>query len=302
MNLKNYLVISLSVLMFFSFNNFVNAQGKKHIKKTIAITTNDGNIFIGKLLKETNKIIRIKTKSAGNITIKKNNIRSIDFNYTQGSSIKNEIKTTNKYKDYPSRYFLGTSGYNLKKGEGYYANTWVFINELNYGITDYFSAGVGVVPLFLFAGTPSPVWLKTKFSYPVLKDKLNVSGGIMAGAVIGLDIDFTVPTFFYAAATVGNRNNNITLSFNYGYVEGEFSPGLYTLSGKYKVSRRTFLMTDNYFILDNETDFTSLSMFGARTMFKGLTLDYGAILPIGEFIDSDIYIYPYLGIKIGLGK
>jgi len=301
--MKKKIIIFLSILMFFSFSNNVSGQEKKNLKKIIAITTVDGNIFIGKLLRETDNIIRIKTKSAGNITIKKKNIKSVDFDYVAGSETTNKSKNTKGYRDYPSRYFLGTSSYNLRKGEGYYANTWIFFNEFNYGITDYFSAGIGVIPLFLFNGEATPVWLKTKLSYPIIKDKFNISGGVMAGSVIGNDIDVTIPFWFYGGATYGNRNNNITISLNYGYVEGEFSPAMCTVSGKYKVSRRTFLMTDNYFILDSDVDFATLSMVGARTMFKGLTLDYGGIIPLAsEIIESGLYIYPYLGIKIGVGK
>ncbi|HEB62696.1 MAG TPA: hypothetical protein ENI82_06060 [Bacteroidetes bacterium] len=299
--MKIYLSLFFALIISLSYNN-VYAQAKKHTKKTIAVTTTDGNIYIGKLLKETKKIIRIKTESAGNLTIKKKKIKSIDFDYIPGSDIAADHESKKGYKDYPSRYFMGTSGYNLKKGEGYYANIGIFFNEFNYGITDYFSAGIGVVPLFLFAGAPSPVWLKTKFSYPVVKNKFNISGGIMAGTIVGYDVDFVVPVMFYAAGTYGSRDNNITLSLNYGYFDAEFSPAIFTVGGKYKITRRTFIMSDNYFILGPDIDFGLISTIGARTLFKGLSLDYGATIPIGQGLDAGLFILPYLGIKVGVGK
>ncbi len=300
--MRNFIIALFSLLLIFQFNNTVFGQEKRHAKKTIAVTTVDGNVYIGKLLKETDKIIRIRTESAGNITIKKKKIKTIDFDYIPG--FKSEVKTKNgkAYKDYPSRYFMGTSGYNLKKGEGYYANTMLFYNEFNYGLSNYFSMGAGTIPLFLFNGAPTPVWIKTKVSAPVVKNKFNISGGAMFGTVIGVDADIEgVPTWLYAAGTIGSRDNNITLSVNYIHGGGEWSPALFSLSGKYKITSRTFLMADSYFSYgDFEGGF--ITLIGGRTMFRGITLDYGGIIPLAGDFDFGLYVFPYLGIKIGFGR
>lgn len=301
--MKNFIVALFSILLIFQSNISVFGQEKKHIKKTIAITTVDGNVYIGKLLKETDKTIRIKTESAGNITIKKKKIKSIDFDYIQSNKTGIKLKKSKAFRDYSYRYFLGTSGYNLKKGEGYYANTMLFYNDFNYGLSNYFSIGAGTIPLFLFNGAPTPIWIKTKVSTPLVKNKFNVGGGAMFGTVIGEDIDFEgIPIWLYAVGTLGSKNNNITLSVNYVYGGGgEWIPAFFTLSGKYKISSRTFLMGDSYFSYGGYDD-GFITLLGGRTMFRGITLDYGGIIPIFGDFDFGLYIFPYLGIKLGFGK
>lgn len=301
--MKNFIIVILSLVLVLQSNNIAFGQKHRQAKRTIAVRTYDGNFYTGKLLKETAKIIRIKTESAGNITIKKKKIKSIDFDYNPDKKPEVKSKDSKGLKDYPSRYFLGTSGYNLKKGEGYYANSMLFFNEFNYGLSDYFSIGAGTIPLFLFDGAPTPVWLKTKISFPFVENKVNVSGGVMAGTAIGLDDIEVVPTWLYAAGTFGSRDNNVTFSLNYIYDrEGGWSPAIFSLSGKYKITSKTFLMEDSYFIID-EFNSAFISLVGFRTMFKGVTLDYGGTIPIaGDIIDFDLYVIPYLGIKIGFGR
>ena len=84
-----------------------------------------------------------------------------------------------------TRYFWSPNGYNLKKGEGYYQNVWIMGNQAIYGITNHISAGIGTIPLFLFGGAPTPVWLTTKFSIPVVENKFNVGAGALVGTILG---------------------------------------------------------------------------------------------------------------------
>jgi len=84
-----------------------------------------------------------------------------------------------------TRYFFGPNGHGLNKGEGYYQNVWIFFNQISYGVTDYFSISAGVVPAFLFAGSPTPVWVVPKFSVPIKKDVLSVGAGGLFGTILG---------------------------------------------------------------------------------------------------------------------
>lgn len=132
-------------LTLFSFTT--NAQNKQDSIKS-QIETIDGNEYIGVIVEQTPTAIRIKTDKLGEISIPTAEIKRI----SQLSSIKS--KDGNYWFDNPqsTRYFWAPNGYSLKKGEGYYQNVWIMFNQAVYGFTDHFSAGVGVVPLFLFAG------------------------------------------------------------------------------------------------------------------------------------------------------
>jgi len=67
-----------------------------------------------------------------------------------------------------------------------------------------------------------------------------------------------------------------------------------TVSGMTRVSRKTYLLTENYFF----PDFQLLS-FGARSFFGKVGFDYGLFFPIG----ADVFIgIPWLGITIPFGN
>jgi hypothetical protein len=61
----------------------------------------------------------------------------------------------------------------------------VLFNQGGYGVTNYFSIGAGILPVFLFGGGATPVWITPKFSIPVVIDKFNVGAGALAGTVLG---------------------------------------------------------------------------------------------------------------------
>ncbi len=145
-----------------------------------------------------------------------------------------------------TRYFFMTNGYGLKKGEAYYQNTWIMFNQVSYGITNHITIGGGVVPLFLFAGAPTPVWITPKVAIPIVKDKINLSAGMILGHILGEGVNFGIG---YGAFSVGNRDHNLTLGTGWAFADGEWanSPTL-TLSGMTRVGRKTYLLTENYYI------------------------------------------------------
>lgn len=300
--MKKYFSLVLTVILSISFLNNCISQDNKNPDKTVTIETVDGLVITGNIYSQNSTFIKLKTNSAGIITIEKSKIKSVQNGNFSNDSL--EIKE-NKLKQYPSKYFLGGSAYNLNQGEVYYANTGIFLNEINYGVTNNFSIGIGVIPLFLFNGAPTPLWAKAKLSYPIIKDKINVSGGIVAGSILSSDEieDVGLIGAFYGIATFGSKNKNVSIGLNYAFGGNELSPPIFTINGKAKISKRTFLISDNFLYIDNsgyQNENSLISILGARTLFTGIALDYGGIIPIGDTLFEGLFIYPYLGIKIGI--
>ena len=151
--------------------------------------------------------------------------------------------------------------------------------------------GVGIVPLFLFAGAPTPVWITPKVQFPVVKDKLNMGGGILLAAIISEEGYIGLP---YFVSTFGSRVRNLTIGGGYLMTEGD-NRAAFTLSGITRVSRKTFLMTENY-LLPGEQESVVIISLGGRTVQKRLAISYGLVFPIadiGEFI-----AIPWLGINV----
>lgn len=157
-----------------------------------------------------------------------------------------------------------------------------------------------MVPLFLFAGSPTPVWLIPKVSIPVVKDKINVGAGALVGYVIGLE-DGGGFGIAYGTATIGSRDKNLSLWLGYGYFSGEFADKpLINLCVLIRTSPKSYFMSENYFISFNNGYILLLSA-GGRSVIKRIGLDYGLFVPLS----SDMYSFfaiPWLGVTIPLSK
>ncbi len=254
----------------------------------------NGNIFIGELLEQSMDSIRFKAQSIGII-----NVNKIDVKYLKkisGSKIVEGVLW--EESQHFTRYFFSPNAYNLKKGEGYYQNSWIFYNQISIGVTDHFSMGGGIIPLFLFGGVPTPVWITPKASIPIKKEKVNLGVGGLFATVIGEETGFGIA---YGTSTFGSKDRNFTTGIGYGYADGDWavSPTI-MLGGIYRVGKKGYFVTENYIIGTGDSPFVLLSA-GGRFEGKNLAIDYGGILPIGSEIDVFVAI-PWLSLTFPFGN
>ncbi len=134
----------------------------------VMVIQDNGNRYLGEILDSNSEEILINTREAGKLTLNKRTIKSVriisNTQYDSGVWLTSHGINT--------RYFFGTNGYSLEKGTGYYQNTWVLFNQFSYGVSDNLSLGGGLIPLFLFNGTPTPFWGTIKYSLPLPSDNL----------------------------------------------------------------------------------------------------------------------------------
>jgi len=258
------------------------------------IDTEDGNTFIGKIVDENREGLILLSEIYGQVQIPLDQIK-----------LRREIEPSNLVggehwfaNPHATRYFFMTNGYGLRQGEAYYQNTWILFNQMNYGITKHISLGGGLVPLFLFAGAPTPVFITPKVTIPIVKDKLNVGAGGIMGYILGEETGFGIA---YGAMSLGNRDKNLTLGVGWAYADAQWadSPTI-NLSGMTRVGRKGYLLTENYY-LGIEGSWLGIVSFGGRSVQKRLAVDYGLFLPIGPEIGTFIAI-PWLGIAVPFGN
>ncbi len=261
--------------------------------QTYRVETVDGNTFTGMLISEDEEKIVLNTESLGEITIKKSTIRSmqkLDPRRMQDDSYWFESPQS-------TRYFFAPNAIGLKKGAGYYQNTWIFFNNANYGLTDNISIGGGIVPLFLLGSPYTPVWLLPKVSFPVSDEQIYISAGAMIGGVVGESSGSA--GLLYGASTVGNTDHNLTLGLGYGYGNGEISSTpVVNLSGAVRVSSSIFLISENYIFTGS--DITGIGSLGGRWATQNFALDFALFRPFegtGSFIGI-----PWLGFSIPFGN
>lgn len=285
--------INLVLLVnLFLMGNGIFAQ---ELGNLLHIQTNDGNEFVGSLIDEDEIKLILRTESLGDITIYKTNIikrREID----PARMVLGEIWFENPQA---TRYFWSPNGYGLKKGEWYYQNVWIFFNQVSTGITDNFSMGVGMIPLFLFAGTATPVWLTPKLSLPIVENQLNVGAGGLLGTVIGAkNSSFGI---LYGMSTFGSKDRNMTFGLGWGYAGGELAnrPTV-NIGGMIRTGARGYLLTENYYISTGEGSGGFISI-GGRRIINNLGLDFGLVIPLWEEMDTFI-AFPWLGLIIPFGN
>jgi len=259
------------------------------------IDTKDGNEFFGRIINKDTNQVNVATEEYGDIMIRNDNIKKIEM--ITLDKVKNGKIWIENFQD--ARYFFSPNGYGLRKGEAYYQNVWVLYNQFSVGLTNNISIGGGIVPLFLFAGAPTPIWLIPKISIPVVKDKFNLGAGALVGYVLGEeDAGFGL---VYGTGTIGSRDQNLSLGVGYGWVAGEFTDKpVINICVLIRTSPKSYFMSENYYLSIDGTNLFLLSL-GGRSVIKRIGLDYGLFLPISEDIESFVAI-PWLGITVPLGK
>jgi hypothetical protein len=287
-------IIILTILILFSTFSINYAQVEPDSVEFHLIETRDGNQYIGEILEENTSSIRLKTENLGEIKILKTEIVKME------PAKKEQLVGLEYWFENPqaTRYLWAPNGYGLRKGEGYYQNVWILFNQFAVGVTDYFSLGGGIVPAFLFAGAPTPVWITPKFSIPVTRDKFNIGIGGLAGTLIGEEgSNFGI---LYGILTFGSRDKNLSMGMGYGYSGGRMakSPVL-NISGMIRIGKRGYFLTENYYIpADNDVVLISL---GGRSIINRVGLDYGLFIPFSSGMETFVGI-PWLGITVPFGK
>lgn len=290
--LKYFRLFSLIVI---SLGSYYCAAQEHDDTLSYYIQTIDGNSYRGTILSQDSISTLFNLDRFGEHRFLKTEIKKLRL-------IEAEKVIDGEYwMDNPqaTRYFFSPNAYGLKKGEGYYQNVWVMVNSFAVGLSDYFSIGGGVVPLFLFAGAPTPIWLTPKFSIPVARDKFNLGGGALLGTVLGEEE--TGFGILYGISTLGSKDKNVSLGLGYGYAGGDWAKApMVNLNTMIRFGPRGYFISENYFI---QTEGTTALIFtlGGRHIIQSAGIDYGLVIPFVSEMDSFI-AFPWLGITIPFGN
>jgi hypothetical protein len=271
------------------------AQAVQDTTQLYKIETKDGNDFFGWIMSKDTTQIDFRTEDYGNIVIRIGNVKAIEA-ITPDKVKEGKIWLEN-FQD--TRYFFSPNGYGLRKGEAYYQNVWVLYNQVSVGITKNISIGGGMVPLFLFAGAPTPMWIIPKVSFPIVKDKLNVGAGALLGYVVGEEnAGFGI---LYGTGTLGSRDKNVTFGLGYGFAAGEWlEKPIINVCVLLRAGPKSYFMSENYY-LNIDGDNIVLISAGGRSVIKRMGLDYGLFIPF--FPDQESFVaIPWLGLTVPLGK
>jgi hypothetical protein len=257
------------------------------------VETVEGQVVIGTLVSENEQEVVLDTRELGRVTIERKNVKSIE------EIDPSRIQDGQYWFRNPqsTRYLFAPNAIGIPKGHGYYQNTWILFNNVNYGASDNFSIGAGTVPVFLFGANALPIWVLPKLSVSPV-DNVHLAGGAVFGGVLGEE-DSGGVGLVYGASTIGNRDHNATLGIGYGYTgEGGFSnTPVINVSGMTRIGRTTYLISENYFFAGD----VNVVSLGIRWAPRNFAVDFALFRPLTGGVDEFIGV-PWLGVTIPFGQ
>lgn len=235
---KNFNQALKTILLLTIF--FCQFSGTKAQTETIPnkdtlymITTNDGGEFVGKIISDDGREVVIIDRTKGKVILPKYAIKTTEL-VNQSNLVGNKIVHANPH---PSRYLFTPSAIALKQGEGYMNWFYFLIFQMQYGITDNFSAGI-TTSWFL-----APTMLNLKYTVPVTDNFCLAVGGQVGKLAIW---DDKVVTVGFASGTLGTAESNVSLNVGYGSYKHE-GITIATLSGVHRIGENASVMGEFWY-------------------------------------------------------
>jgi hypothetical protein len=156
----------------------------------------------------------------------------------------NDGTFTIPFNHHSTRYFFSPSSYNLKRGELYYSTLYFASHDLQYGITDHFSVGMGTTIALM------PFYITPKYSFQINEKSSFSLGTLMMVGTWGVDF---FGNLGYATYSYGNQFSNLTLGLGHLFLDDDESGNLVNkplinLSGMARISDYIYFVSENYFI------------------------------------------------------
>lgn len=272
----------LFILMCLCFATTLTAQDVAY-DSTIRyrVEVDDGNEFTGYIVDRTKDAITLKTERFGSMKIQWAFIIRIQ------ALEKNLVKTMYVMTLPAHHTFSQATAFSLEKGQFVYQNNFFLVNQVNMGVSDRLSVGIGVL-------VPALYWATAKYTIPV-SNKIRVGVGVLYGNTLYEESDGGGVA--YGVCTFGNKERNISLGLGYGFsLKGILQPPITTLSGMIRAADHWYLIGEGYFITSYADRF-GIAMVGARRFNKRTSFDLGLLAPVIEN-ESIEYAIPWLGFSV----
>lgn len=275
--------------------------------KEVFIRLKDGSTVRGKLLSSQNKQVRLLTENLGELVLDMDRIAEI--NEARGFTRNGQYWFNNPFY---TNYFISPSAMTLRKGEGSFQNSYIFINGVNFGVTNALTLGAGAI---LLPGVGS----QTIFLTP--KVCLNREGAVKFGlgtiAVFSFvrmyrytggtsSSEYTETQFggvAYGSVTFGNEEKNASISAGWAYGENTTvsRTPVFGVSYLARVGRKVAFVTDNFLVPSGDGDFVGgLLSGGVRLFGERIGGDLGLFVPVASGVN--FIAIPYASLRVKFGK
>jgi hypothetical protein len=272
----------------------------------VSIELTDGTRLQGRIIDSNEKELMLKTTGGLEIRVPKELVLRIENVYDPTG----KIKVFRFANPNATRYLFGPSAYNLKKGEGYYQNTYLIINSVNYGMSPYFSMGGGIEFISTFSslagGSFEPLFFLTPKAGFQISEKAHAGGGIIYLSIPDED-ERIHAGITYGIFTWGSVDHNVTGGVGLGFSnEGVADLPIFTLSATTRLTDKAALVTENWFIPSKNfmeedpgsgTGYYSLFGYGVRFFGEKMSVDI-ALINSKDILEMLIIGMPFINFAV----
>jgi len=278
----------LSAMTFFSILfalSMATAQTTKNIQKNLiipdsahvqVITTQDKSTMLGRILEIREKDVLFKAEF-GMIVIPIDKIVKIEL-VPVSSLRQGEYWFPNPNA---TRLFFAPTARMLKKGDGYFADYYLFFPAVAYGITDNITIGGGMslIPWIDFSEQVFYFTPKVGLS---ATEKFAFGAGALIIKIPGIGKGMKTPFLgiVYGVGTYGSPNSSLTVGLGYGFVDDDFAEKpMVIIGGEHRISRRLALVTENWILPG--VDKPGIS-YGMRFFGERMSVDLALLNTVGK--------------------
>lgn len=178
-----------------------------------------------------------------------------------------------------TRLYFAPTGRQLKKGDGYFSDYYIFFPGFAYGITDRITMGGGM-SIFPGLNIDEQVFYVTPKFGIKNSESLNIAAGALLMRFPNDESDNSLIGIFYGVTTFGSTNSSLTVGFGLGFVDREFSnKPMIMLGGEHRITRRLALVSENWIIPGAEDPAVS---YGVRFFNEKLSVDLALVNILGR--------------------
>lgn len=243
----------------------------------VEVRLNDGSVLIGWIVEGTEDRLVVVTQGGTRVELDRSQVRSVTP--ARGRMVAGEFWGEDPHA---TRLFFGPTARSLKQGEGYFGVFELLLPFVAYGATDRvtIAGGTPIVPGLI----GRVLYLAPKVELVRAPHASFAVGGLAVFATEALD-EGSIGAV-YGVGTFGSAERSLTVGAGLPFiVTGEGSDlsntPIIQLGGEMRVTRRTKLITENYFVPGESG---ALVSGGVRFFGERLSADFG----LGGYVSDGI--------------
>lgn len=284
----------------------------------------DGTNLRGKFVKRDSTMITVR-KSNGQLTyFEPELLVRVDSVKTQAEPVPLSVAVGRSFPNRFSPWLLtGQTAYNAEKGRLYYRNTFLLLNELQYGISRNLSVGVNVNPFFGMINAENgarettlgaTIRISSKLTFPIGEQFRFGINAIYQPSQRGYYFRINQQLVFQGLMSFGNNQRNATLGYGMRLYPSNSlaNKTAYVVAGvMHKVSRNLTFLSDNTFYMTAYQGGTNAELSVALRLNRSRhAFDIGALSVVQSYYSyltsyyqprTKTYVYPYIAYNLIIG-